>query len=139
MIKYAINAANRPIDESGNLIDISDKHLLVLDDYALLFSSESEKQKYIDSLPKPSWNKDAYCNELNEAHNAIFRKLYTERNYLSIGELSIYLSDKEYGIEASELVNWWKYTCKLVAAHCEEVVEETANLDKFIDSLPALN
>jgi hypothetical protein len=87
--------------------------------------------------PVAEWDKEAYCQEINEAHNSLFTQLYTERNYLTIGEVPIWEADDEFGAESLALQQWWIDTCKAVAAYLESVTEQTAQpIETFINSLP---
>ena len=100
-----------------------------------VFDSVKEHDNYLSSLKV--WNKESYCNEVNEAHNALFRELYTQRDYLAIGEIPIWESDTEFGEESKALQQWWIDTCKVVADYLETVTEETAMpVEDFISSLP---
>lgn len=85
------------------------------------------------------WDIDEYKLRVNDAHNALFRRMYNERNYLSIGELTLWLNDVKYGDEALMLRNWWLQTCKTVEEYLSNVDEETAiSIEEFIQSLPIL-
>lgn len=102
--------------------------------YFYFFETKEEWEEFFSSLPKV-WSKEAYCNEINTAHNELFTQLYTERDYLSIGEISLWLSDETYGQEATDLINWWRLTCNLVSAYLEAVTEET-QINDFLTTLP---
>jgi hypothetical protein len=84
------------------------------------------------------WDKAAYCDAINEAHNNLFQQLYTERDYLTIGEIPIWQNDEEFGDESLALQNWWIDTCKIVENYLSTVTEATI-IDNFIDTLPKLN
>lgn len=138
MIEYSINQFNKPIDVDGNLIDTTGKHVLIDGDVALLFNSIEKKNSYLSARPK-LWSKESYSDRVNEAHNALFRSLYQERNYLSIGEISLWVDDAEFGVEAKALRNWWNETCKEVANYLNDVTEETAlPVEEFIETLPKI-
>ena len=94
-----------------------------------------------EDIPEPvaSFDLDSYKQQVNEAHNALFRSMYLSKDYLSVGEIPIWFSDIEFGGEAVALSNWWIETCKLVSTYLETVTEETAlPVDEFINSLPTL-
>ena len=107
------------------------------DTYFYFFETKEEQQDYLAAIPV-FWDKEAYCQTVNDSHNALFRSLYQERNYLSIGEISLWVDDAEFGAEAKALRNWWNETCKVVSAYLDNVTEETAQpVDEFIQTLPA--
>lgn len=110
---------------------------LITDNGILEFATEEERDAHVSSIPKV-WNKEAYCNEINTAHNELFTQLYTERDYLTIGEISLWLSDETYGQEATGLINWWRITCEIVKEYLNNVTEETQITD-FLNTLPQLN
>ena len=86
------------------------------------------------------WDKEWYCQQVNEVHNALFKDIYTERNYLAIGEIPIWQNDAEFREESKALQQWWIDTCKEVASYLESVTEETAQpIETFINSLPKFN
>lgn len=88
----------------------------------------------------PVWDKAAYCDDVNSAHNDLFQQLYTERDYLTIGEIPIWQNDEDFGAESLALQLWWVNTCKIVSAYLETVTEETAQpIETFINSLPKFN
>lgn len=93
-----------------------------------------------EDMPPPviAFDLDSYKQQVNEAHNALFRKLYTERNYLSIGEIPLWFADPDFGEEAVGLSHWWFDTCNLVSNYLDSVTEETAQpVEQFIQSLPS--
>lgn len=92
-----------------------------------------------DEMPTvaPSFDIDEYSERINEAHNLLFRTLYTQRDYLSTGEIAMWFGDSEFGAEATALCAWWNSTCKIVAEYLASLTEETAlPVNEFIDSLP---
>lgn len=100
------------------------------------FDTNEERYAFIAAnTPSPVWDKEAYSNEVNADHNALFRKLYEERNYLTIGEITMWVNDNEFGAEAEALIGWWRVTCKAVAQYLETVTEETI-INNFIETLP---
>lgn len=138
MIKLTI-IDGKYIDENGTEHKLPKIHLIPQAGVVIGFESESERDNFIASLPKV-WDKYEYCIAVNEAHNALFQQLYTERDYLTIGEIPIWQNDAEYGSESIALQNWWANTCKLVSAYLETVTEETAQpIETFINSLPLLD
>lgn len=105
--------------------------------YFYFFETKEEWELFFLSLPKV-WSKEAYCDEINEAHNELFTQLYSERDYLTIGEIALWLSDETYGQEATDLINWWRLTCGIVKEYLTNVTEETQITD-FLNTLPQLN
>lgn len=100
------------------------------------FESDAEREQFIAAL-QVVWNKDSYCQQVNDAHNKIFESLYTEREYLTIGEIPIWENDEDFSEESLALQNWWRSTCKIVKSYLSEVTEETAQpIETFINSLP---
>lgn len=71
----------------------------------------------------------------NTAHNAMLKEILAEHDYLSIGELSLWLNDEDFGAEATAILNWWISTCKLVAAYVEANPNEENAID-FINTIP---
>ena len=87
-----------------------------------------------------SWYVDGeltYESPVNTYHNNMLQGYLDELNYLSIGELAMWINDVEYGAEAQALINWWITTCKLVAEYVDlHPKEETAT--EFILTIPKL-
>lgn len=105
-------------------------------EFFYFFETEQEFYEFITALPFV-WDKDSYCQQVNEAHNDLFRSLYTERDYLSEGEIPIWQNDEDFSEESLALQQWWIETCKIVKAHLSTVTEETAQpIETFINSLP---
>lgn len=83
--------------------------------------------------------KDAvlYIDKANALHNSLFEQYYRERNYLSIGEIGLYVNHPVFGFEATALMQWWWQTCDLVAAHCATITGLTSlDPQTFINNLP---
>lgn len=136
MKTYAANEFGQALDELGNLLPRSSNARLFNGNHVIEFDTEQEKEDYFATIPV-IWNKEAYIQQVNEAHNALFRSLYQERNYLSIGEISLWVDDAEFGVEAKALRNWWNETCKEVANYLDDVTEESAlTVEEFIQTLP---
>jgi len=100
---------------------------------------------YVDSFEQPKWDGKkwiesapfdivAYSKKVNELHNLLFEKMYKAKNYLTIGEISIWVTDAEFGAEAQSLMAWWRNSCKLVETHIENA-DENSNAEEFIKSL----
>lgn len=102
-------------------------------------------EPYVDSFEQPKWDGEKwiesapfdlkkYAEKINELHNALFEKMYKAKNYLTIGEISLWVTDAEYGAEAQSLMAWWRNSCKLVETHIENA-DENSNAEEFIKSL----
>lgn len=103
------------------------------------FESREEATQFYASL-QSGWDKGAYCAKVNEAHNLLFSQLYSERDYLTIGEIPLWEKDEEFAAESLALQQWWIDTCKIVANYLASVTEETAQpIETFINSLPKFN
>ncbi len=63
------------------------------------------------------------------------KEILKDNDYLSIGEVSMWVNDVEYGAEAQSIIDWWITTCKLVANYVAlNPNEETAA--QFLETLP---
>jgi hypothetical protein len=87
-----------------------------------------------------SWIVDGqltYDSPTNTYHNNMLQGYLDELNYLSIGEVVMWVNDTKYGAEAQSIINWWIPTCKLVAEYVDlHPNEETA--EEFILTIPTL-
>jgi hypothetical protein len=87
-----------------------------------------------------SWYIDAeltYKSPTNKIHNERLQAILDEHNYLSIGEVYLWVNDDEFGDEAQSIIDWWITTCKLVADYVDlHPNEETAV--EFLNTLPNL-
>ena len=138
MIKYDINNLNQPI-VNGEVIELTKyPHFDGVNWYE--FDNEEERQAFISANSQPIiWDKQTYCNEVNNQHNELFKTMYQQRNYIDIGEIQMWVEDVEYGQEAASLINWWILTCKIVDDYLNVVTEQTAQpINLFISSLPEL-
>jgi hypothetical protein len=76
-----------------------------------------------------------YDSPTNKYHNEMMQEILTDNNYLSIGEVSMWVNDAEFGAEAQSIIDWWITTCKLVAKYVAlNPNEETAA--QFLATLP---
>ena len=105
-------------------------------DNYFVFESEQEKIDYLNSLNV--WTKASYIQEINDAHNLLFESYYKSKDYLTIGEISLWVTDETYGQEATDLINWWRLTCEIVKEYLNNVTEETV-IEDFLTTLPQLN
>ena len=87
---------------------------------------------------RKSWIVDGeltYDSPTNKYHNDMMQEILTDKNYLSIGEVSMWVNDVEFGAEAQSIIDWWITTCKLVANYVAlNPNEETAV--EFLATLP---
>lgn len=89
-------------------------------------------------IQAPDWNKEAYEQELNAAHDRWFEAIYRPLEYKSAEEIALWEDEEEFAEEANSLKGLYKTSWCLVKAHLTTVTEETANVEAFIQSLPTL-
>lgn len=101
---------------------------------------------YVDSFEDPEWdgekwieaaefNIQTYSEKINELHNALFEQMYKAKNYLTIGEISLWITDLEYGEEAANLILWWRNSCRAVETHLATANEASPSPEEFIQTL----
>ena len=113
------------------------------DDSQLYFFNNKEEQQVFLNNIKNLWNKEAYCEEVSQAHSEWYRQIFTRKpdfDYESKGEIAMYLSieDEKLRAQATSLTNLWFQSVDMLYAHLSEVTEATANVEAFIQSLPTL-
>ena len=85
-----------------------------------------------------SWYIDGiltYESPTNKIHNEQLETILKDNDYLSIGEVSMWVNDVDFGAEAQAIIDWWITTCKLVADYVAlNPNEETA--EEFLATLP---
>jgi hypothetical protein len=79
-----------------------------------------------------------YEKEVNELHNLLLDDLLKRKNYLSLGEVALWLDDESYGKEASQIIQWFKNSYQLIITHLE-TIEDYQDPQGFISTLPILN
>lgn len=137
---YNFNTGNG-INEFGEEFSLIGRFSLIKGNEVIIFDTKEEKENYINTLTNTQWNKEIYSEELNKAHKELYKKYYydslpPEERYESIGEIVTWLEDEDYGLEATNLLNWWRTTCKQVIDYLSTVTEETAlPINQFIESL----
>jgi hypothetical protein len=104
---------------------------------------ESEVYPFEKVEELPVWNKEAYCAQASAGHSEWYRTLISRKpdfDYESKGEIAMYLEHKDESIrnQAKSLTELWFTSVDLLYAHYDEVTEETANVEVFIQSLPTL-
>lgn len=138
MIEYILIDTDNGLDINGLPVNLKGKPRLINGNLIQVFNTVEERDLFVSNMPNP-FDLDDYKQQVNEAHNALFRSLYNQYNYLSIGELSLWVNDAQYGTEATMLRDWWIETCKLVSTYLESVTEETAlPIEDFIETLPKI-
>lgn len=78
-----------------------------------------------------------YESPTNKMHNERLQAILTEHDYLSIGEVSMWLNNEDFGAEAQSIIHWWIETCKLVAEYVALHPQEEDCIN-FINNLPTL-
>ena len=79
-----------------------------------------------------------YEKEVNELHNLLLGDLLKRKNYLSLGEVTLWLNDDSYGVAANQITEWFKSTYNLINNHIE-TIEIYQDPQEFISTLPILN
>ena len=85
-----------------------------------------------------SWYIDGeltYESPTNKIHNELLQAILTEHDYLSIGEVSMWVNDIDYGAEAQSIIDWWIVTCKLVSKYVDLNPNEETSV-QFLATLP---
>jgi hypothetical protein len=81
---------------------------------------------------------EVYKKEIEDYHNLMLVDLLNRKNYLSLGEVSLWVEDENYGTEATQIIEWFKSTYQTIVEHLEKI-EQYQNPQTFISSLPVLN
>jgi hypothetical protein len=71
---------------------------------------------------------DLYKKEVNDFHNTLLENVLKQHNYISLGEVALWL-ETDYNDEAHSIINWWKLSSEQVMAHLETVTEYQDSLD----------
>ena len=64
-----------------------------------------------------------YAMEVNDLHNILLQVVLKKYNYLSLGEVSLWLNDVNLGAEAQIVIDWYISTYKEVEAHLLTVTD----------------
>ena len=78
-----------------------------------------------------------YAKELNDLHNLMLEDLLKRKNYLSLGEVQLWIDDELYGSEAKQIINWYKSTYRQITDHLKTITEYKDS-QEFIESLAIL-
>jgi hypothetical protein len=71
---------------------------------------------------------EMYKKEVNDFHNTLLENVLKQHNYISIGEVALWLQT-DYNDEAHSIINWWKLSSEQVIAHLETITEYKDSLD----------
>lgn len=65
---------------------------------------------------------EVYKKEVNEYHNSLLEKVLNDHNYISLGEVALWLQT-DYNDEAHSIINWWKLSSEQVIAHLKTITD----------------
>ena len=65
---------------------------------------------------------ELYKKEVNDYHNTLLENVLKQHNYISLGEVALWLQT-DYNDEAHSIINWWKLSSEQVMAHLETITE----------------
>lgn len=65
---------------------------------------------------------ELYKKEVNEYHNLMLEQVLKDHNYISIGEVALWL-ETEYSQEAQSIIDWWKQSSEQVITHLKTITE----------------
>lgn len=84
-----------------------------------------------------TWNKNEHIESIDKEYTDYFIGEINKLNYLTIGELNLWLDDETYGNEATYLKNWWLESYKLLKLYFDSVTSETQK--ELFQIVPPLN
>lgn len=89
------------------------------------------------------WDKNSYIQEINKAHSNWYESIYKKKpefDYENQGEIVMYLyhEDETLRNQAKYLTDLWFASVDVLCEHIENVTENTANIDAFIEQLNTL-
>jgi hypothetical protein len=88
---------------------------------------------------RKSWIVDqkeiVYESPTNKIHNEQLQTILKDNDYLSIGEVSMWVNDVDFGAEAQSIIDWWTTTCKLVKKYVDLNPNEE-DCVQFLATLP---
>lgn len=118
---------------------------LITDNGILDFATEEERDAYVSAIPKV-WSKEAYCEEIKQAIDAIVSAKFIELDYTDFeGNASI--GDVNNGAntptltwhnEAVAVKAWYDAVYEARNEYLNNVTEETV-IEDFLTTLPQLN
>ena len=96
--------------------------------------SQAELDAYIAATTV--WSKETHLAQINELHEAEFKRRLSDANYVAEWELNAVLADSEneYFDEAVLIINYWWNGWDAIKAYSETVTEEN-----FIDPIQFVN
>jgi hypothetical protein len=65
---------------------------------------------------------EMYKKEVNDYHNTLLENVLKQHNYISLGEVALWLQT-DYNDEAQSIIDWWKLSSEQVMAHLETITE----------------
>ena len=80
---------------------------------------------------------EKYSKEINDYHNQMLDQVLKEKNYLSLGEVALWLNDVNYGAEAQGIIDWYKSSYQFISAHIANVTEYQ-DPTEFLLTIPKL-
>lgn len=146
MKQYDKNEFNQPIDNNGDVIRLTSfPHFN--GEHWFEFDSLDERQSFIEAnTPSAVWNKEAYCEEIKQAIDALVSAKFIELDYTDFeGKASI--GDVNNGAntltltwhnEAVAVKTWYDAVYEARNEYLNSVTEETQITD-FLTTLPQLN
>jgi hypothetical protein len=78
------------------------------------FESDEEKEQFNQAMPFPL---ELYSIEINDYHNQMLDDVLKKYNYLSLGEVALWLNDVNYGAEAQSIIDWYKSSYDYIVSH----------------------
>ena len=96
----------------------------------------NEEIAALEQSRKIVWDKDAYEQELNAAHDRWFEAIYLPLEYKSAEEITLWVNNPKYSTEASSLIALYWQSWDMLKSHIETVTEANADVEAFIQSLP---
>lgn len=76
-----------------------------------------------------------YESPINKIHNEMLEKALKKHDYMSLGEVLLWVGDEDFGDEATALIDWWRTTCKMVIEYQKSKPNEE-NVVAFLETLP---
>jgi hypothetical protein len=76
---------------------------------------------------------ELYKKEVNDYHNTLLENVLKQHNYISLGEVPMWLGT-EFNDEAQSIIDWWKLSSEQVLAHLETITEYQ-NSSEFCETI----
>lgn len=87
---------------------------------------------------RKSWIIDGdltYDSPVNKIHNQMLEKALKKHDYMSLGEVLVWVNDEDFGDEATALLDWWRSTCKMIDEY-QKTKPNEENVVAFLETLP---